>query len=171
LDWIFLSNCQQKVFVRGLTSSWSPVFHGVPQGSVLGWIIYNLHDWLPEVVKSNLWESVDDLLLYIVNDWLDISTDWLKWLYGLLGNHQWILTNANIWLWVEIQIDNIQCSSDNSIIQQCIEESDLGVIFTVDLVTCTFIVQYVKHPKRLESSTVHFMCSPHILCVYCTHHL
>jgi len=38
-------------------------------------------------------------------------------------------------------------SSYNSIIQQCTEESDLGVMILNFLATCTFIVQNVKRPK------------------------
>ena len=129
------------------------------------YIIYSLHEWLPEVVKSNLWEFVDYLLLYIVNDWLDISTDWLKWLYGLLGNHQWILTNANIWLLVEIQIDNIQCSSDNSIIQQCTKEFDLGVIFTADLKFSCHM--YIYSPISKVSKMIGTIyCKFHVLTPY-----
>ena len=71
LIWIqnFLSNCRQKVCSRGSASnSWSPVISGVPQGSVLGPILFVIYmNDLPDIFKSNLWELADDTkLLYIV---------------------------------------------------------------------------------------------------------
>ena len=70
LIWIqnFLSNCRQKVCSRGSASnSWSPVISGVPQGSVLGPILFVVYmNDLPDIFKSNLWELADDTkLLYV----------------------------------------------------------------------------------------------------------
>ena len=85
LIWIqnFLSNCRQKVCSRGSASnSWSPVISGVPQGSVLGPILFVVYmNDLPDIFKSNLWELADDtkLLLYrcisSLSDWTLLQTD------------------------------------------------------------------------------------------------
>ena len=67
LKWIkdFLDNRRQRVCVRGSHSNWSSVTSGVPQGSVLGPILFIIYvNDLPEVVTSNLWMFADDSKIY-----------------------------------------------------------------------------------------------------------
>ena len=65
--WIssFLNQRYQCVQFRGSSSNWLPVLSGVPQGSVLGPLLFNLFVLdLPNFVQSNLPQYADDTLLY-----------------------------------------------------------------------------------------------------------
>ena len=66
-QWIlsFLLNRFQRVQFRGASSGWVPVQSGVPQGSVLGPLLFNLFVLdLPNYVQSSLPQYADDTLLY-----------------------------------------------------------------------------------------------------------
>ena len=65
--WIssFLNQRYQSVQFRGSSSNWLPVLSGVPQGSVLGPLLFNLFVLdLPNFVQSNLPQYANDTLLY-----------------------------------------------------------------------------------------------------------
>ena len=68
LNWIaaFLKDRHQRVVVEGMTSGPEPVHSGVPQGSVLGSLLFILHiNDLPNVVTSQVRLLADDCLLYL----------------------------------------------------------------------------------------------------------
>jgi len=61
----FLSNREQQVIVNGCQSSWASVASGVPQGSVLGPLMFVLFvNDLPDVVDSCIQLFADDVKLY-----------------------------------------------------------------------------------------------------------
>ena len=67
--WItsFLSGRRQKVLVNGKASSWTAVISGIPQGSVLGPVLFVLFiNDLPETVDSEVFLFADDTKLYMI---------------------------------------------------------------------------------------------------------
>ena len=66
-EWIenFLSNRTQRVCIRGSFSEWVNITSGVPQGSVLGPILFIIFvNDMPDVVNSMLLMFADDTKLY-----------------------------------------------------------------------------------------------------------
>ena len=90
LSWIqdFLTGRRQYVSVKGGSSSWKDVLSGVPQGSVLGPILFILHVYindLPEVVNSIVKIFADDTKRYnkdsnsnIIQQDLDALCTWAQ---------------------------------------------------------------------------------------------
>ena len=67
LRWIkyFLSERKQRLVLNGLLSDWTDVISGVPQGSVLGPVLFILYvNDLPDKVKSYCKIFADDTKLY-----------------------------------------------------------------------------------------------------------
>lgn len=67
ITWIqdFLTGRQQQVAVRSATSDWQPVLSGVPQGSVLGPLLFIAYiNELPALVESEIKLFADDAKLF-----------------------------------------------------------------------------------------------------------
>ena len=88
----YLSGRFQRVVLNGQTSSWRPVLAGVPQGSILGPLLFLVYiNDLPDGLKSNAKLFADDTSLFtivkeknesaiILNDDLQLISSWAnKW--------------------------------------------------------------------------------------------
>ena len=66
----YLSGRLQRVVLNGQTSSWRPVLAGVPQGSILGPLLFLIYiNDLPDELKSSAKLFADDTSLFsIVKD-------------------------------------------------------------------------------------------------------
>ena len=67
LNWIkgFISNRHQRVLLNGETSSWQPVISGVPQGSILGPLLFILYiNDIGNNLKSPIKLFADDCVVY-----------------------------------------------------------------------------------------------------------
>ena len=66
LQWIrsFLLDRHQRVMIAGIGSNWAPVLSGVPQGSVLGPVLFICYiNDMPDVVSSFIYMYADDTKL------------------------------------------------------------------------------------------------------------
>ena len=67
LSWIegFLLGRKQKVVLNGSCSSWTDVVSGVPQGSVLGPLLFSIYvNDIPNLVDSPILLFADDIKIY-----------------------------------------------------------------------------------------------------------
>ena len=63
----YLSDRFQRVLLNGQTSSWRPVLAGVPQGSILGPLLFLIYiNDLPNELKSNAKLFADDTSLFTI---------------------------------------------------------------------------------------------------------
>ena len=99
LEWIrsFLTERRQRVCIRGAKSSWTEVRSGIPQGTVLGPILFVIYiNDLPDVIASYVFMYADDTKIFrVIRDDrdvdllqrdLDAASEWCrKWL--LCFNH------------------------------------------------------------------------------------
>ena len=86
----YLSDRFQRVLLNGQTSSWRPVLAGVPQGSILGPLLFLIYiNDVPNELKSNAKLFADDTSLFtIVKDKTESATilsnnlsEISKWIY------------------------------------------------------------------------------------------
>ena len=67
LNWItgFLSVRQQRVVINDSSSSWQPVKSGIPQGSLLGPVLFLIYiNTMPDKIASKTYLLADDAKLY-----------------------------------------------------------------------------------------------------------
>ena len=89
----FLCNKQQRISINGSFSNWAEVIIGVPQGSILGLLLFNifLNDIFMFISKFNVFNYVDDNTLYSTGKDLNRIRRNLETDFMIL--HQWFHEN------------------------------------------------------------------------------
>ena len=66
----YLSNRKQKVKANDAYSSWKDIFYGVPQGTILSPLLFNIHlcDLYYFLENLDIASSVDDTTIYTINE-------------------------------------------------------------------------------------------------------
>ena len=94
LSWIecFLKNRKQRVVLNKTESSWKPVVSGVPQGSVLGPVLFLIYiNDLPDYIKSSCKIFADDTKVYSKVESMEEIT-------GLQNDLENLVSWSEIWL-------------------------------------------------------------------------
>ena len=161
LNWIrsFLTNRQQKVRVGGAISTPEPVVSGIPQGSILGPILFTIFiNDLPDNIESKCKIFADDTKIYndpgnanILQDDLSKLQTWSdKWQLGFN------ITKCKV-LHIGKKNPEITYSMVNNETPQevttCEEEKDLGVTFDKKLDFSSHIDKAINTAKRVLSMT------------------
>ena len=161
VDWIesFLTNRKQRVIVNGTPSSWHDVMSGVPQGSVLGPILFAIYmNTLIEVVKySHLFLSANDNKLFKI---IQTEQDSSLLQYDIDSMYNWILNSLLLFHPKKCFTMHIDSKSTSSIIQATykmndnileskLELKDLGVIVDSHLIFSNHIAEKVNKANQI----------------------
>ena len=164
-DWFnnYLQDRQQWVVVDGFTSSWTPVTSGVPQGSLLGPLLFNLFiNDLPSALPDGSLTALyaDDTKLYgSILSYLDA----VKLQQALTNLDSWGLDNninfsASKWKVLRVtQKKNAVCYDyhlDHVHLQHVNEETDLGIMIKSKLTWATQVLKVSAKANKLLS----FLC-------------
>jgi hypothetical protein len=140
LEWIraWLSNRKQRVSIRGEKSGWRSVTSGIPQGSVLGPLLFIMFiNDIDNVVQNSLLKFADDTKIFGViqnkvqhqqlQDDLSNLVDWSKkW------QMQFNTSKCKV-LHIGKTNHRYQYVMDNQVLESVKEERDLGVVISDDL--------------------------------------
>ena len=125
VDWIesFLTNSKQRAIVNGTPSSWYDVISGVPQGSVLGPILFIYINTLIEVVKySDLFLFADDNKLFKI---IQTKQDSSLLQYDIDYKYNWMLNSFLLFQPKMCFIVHVNSKSTCSIIQTTYKMNDI----------------------------------------------
>lgn len=142
VDWIscFLSNRSQFVYFDSVASSVADISSGVPQGSVLGPLLFILYiNDLPNNVRSNIRLYADDCVLYqvikspddhiLLNDSFTSFCNWcLSWQMNINYNKTVFLSFTN-----KLVPSDFNYSFNGLSLQRVYQYKYLGVLFTHNL--------------------------------------
>lgn len=157
--WIegFLKNRKQRVAVNAHYSSWQHVKSGIPQGSVLGPILFILYvNDLPEQLNNNILMYADDTKIYArvnsiedsqkLQEDLDITLEWsTKWQLSFnLDKCKVMHYGRN-----NIEYEYLIARERQEKMQTTSKEKDLGITFTGDLKFMEHIANTVKKANQM----------------------
>ena len=163
LAWLeaFLVGRTQEVYVNGKKSTIGNVLSGVPQGSVLGPVLFLLMiNDLPNTVNSHSQLFADDtkILHKVSNDIhsltlqhdIDSLIDWAStWLLNFHPDKCKVITFGpmeNIW---KAYSYNMRSTEGNVVLEHIEEEKDLGIIFQENLSFDSHIHQRIKKANSM----------------------
>ena len=158
LRWIenFLSNRQQTVVVNGYRSDTKPVLSGIPQGSVLGALLFIIYiNDMPDAIESNMFLFADDTkFFHCVNSIEDaiIIQDDIRKLEEWSNN--WLLKfHPDKCVTLRLTMNNNQpefkYKLDSQSLKHVSETKDLGVIVDSQLRFKTHIAKVVNKANSL----------------------
>ena len=154
-DWLedWLTDRRQRVVVRGCESDWLPVKSGVPQGSVMGPILFLIINDIEEDVMSKVLKFSDDTKIYrsvsTMEDVQELQKD-LRRLY------QWSLEWQMLFnvekckcLHFGVNNRNHQYTLGDQGIENVTAEKDLGVIVKENLDVSDQVAEKVKTANKV----------------------
>ena len=158
LDWFkdYLTDRKQRVVIRGQCSNWGNIMAGVPQGSVLGPLLFLIYiNDLASVVKCNLKMFADDTCLYVtvddptssattLNDNLNNIKHWAnQWLVKFNPDKikSMVLTNKNV--------VHTPLYFNNKHIEQVHQHKHLGLLFNTRLSWKDHVSEIIQGVSKL----------------------
>ena len=139
-SWIksWLTDRWQKVCLKGSYSSWTRVWSGVPQGSVLGPVLFLIFiNDIDMAVSSNVLKFADDTKLYRV---VDCQQEGQKLQKDLDGVCEWAEDWKMMFNTEKCKVIhygkssiNFKYSMHGKLLEEVTSEKDLGVVITKDL--------------------------------------
>lgn len=154
LNWIrsWLTSRRQRVVLQNGASSWAEVISGVPQGSILGPLLFLVYvNDLPDVVISTSKLFADDAKLYTEITSLDDCHKIQNDLNSLsVWSETWMLKfNAGKCVVMKIREKFKYRYTLNGIyLEEVNDQKDLGVLISKDLSPRTHIVEIVKKANQ-----------------------
>ena len=162
LKWLkhFLYGRKQRVVINGKSSKWSDVLSGIPQGSILGPLLFIIYiNDLPGVVGSVCKLFADDCKLYrnieSEADMMELQEDierlckWSRdWLLGFNIKKCKVISFGNIHFEIEYSLTDSENNSHTLSLED--SECDLGILFKKNLKFDEHIDKVVNKVNRIS---------------------
>lgn len=158
--WIasFLSRRLQRVVYQGHYSDWVPVTSGVPQGSILGPVLFLLYsNFLKDVVSPDtyIYQYADDTVVYRIirnpKDTICLQSD-LNRVHNVCQNKKLFLNSDKTELLVitrSLRPDNIEYTINRNMIKEVSNHKHLGVHLSSDLTWNYHVAKICSQCRRL----------------------
>ena len=161
LDWIcdYLTDRKQRVIINGQNSPWGSINAGVPQGSILGPLLFLIYinDITHVVNHCQIRLFADDTCLYITvdenhnltanlinEDIASVATWASKWLVKFSPQKTEAMVKSNR----SNKNDHPRCTFNNNLINETLQHMHLGVIFSSDLTWSAHIDSICKKANK-----------------------
>ena len=161
LDWFtdYLHERKQRVIIKGQKSDWGIIEAGVPQGSVLGPLLFIVYiNDLAEVVNCNIKMFADDTCLYVTIDnkeQIQTATNSLNLNLNNVSNwaNQWLVTfNASktkTMLLTNKNVNHPDLIFDGTVLENVTTHKHLGLNFSANLKWSLHIDKMLESASRM----------------------